>query len=58
MRYLVQERCEAARVSRQWFRIRDTDGVGVAPGIDALAIAIAVRIDRIHEDEVRRHQVR
>jgi len=33
--------------------------VEVAPGIDdALAIAIAVRIDRIHEDEVRGHQVR
>jgi uncharacterized protein YxjI len=59
MRYLVQERCEAARVSRQWFRIRDTYGVEVAPGIDdALAIAFAVCIDRIHEDEVRRHQVR
>ncbi len=47
------------RVSRQWFRIRDTYGVEVAPGIDdALAIAIAVCIDRTHEDEVRRHQVR
>jgi len=33
--------------------------VEVAPGIDdALAIAIAVCIDQIHEDEVRRHQVR
>lgn len=47
------------RVSRQWFRIRDNCGVEVAPGIDdALAVAIAVYIDRIHEDEVRRHQVR
>ena len=60
MRYLVQERrCEAARVSRQRFRIRDTYGVEVVPGIDdAPAIAVAVRIDRIHEDEVRKHQVR
>ena len=47
------------RVSRQWFRIGDTYGVGVAPGIDdAPAIAITVCIDGIHEDEVRRHQVR
>jgi len=58
MRYLVQERrCEAARVSRQWLRIRDTYGVEVAPGIDD-APAVAVCIDRIHEDEVRGHQVR
>jgi len=48
-----------ARISRQWFRMRDTYGVEVASGIDdALAIAIAVCIDRIHEDEVRKHQVR
>jgi uncharacterized protein YxjI len=41
-----------ARVSRQWFRIRDTYGVDVAPGEnDALIISIAVCIDRIHEDE-------
>ena len=47
------------RVSRQWFRIRDTYGVEATPGIDdAPAIAITVCIDRIHEDEVRRHQVR
>jgi uncharacterized protein YxjI len=44
------------RVSRQWFRIRDTYGVEVAPGEDdALVIAIAVCIDRIHEDEAREH---
>jgi uncharacterized protein YxjI len=40
------------RISRQWFRIRDTYGVEVAPGEnDALVISIAVCIDRIHEDE-------
>ena len=45
------------RISRQWFRIRDTYGVEVAPGADdALVIAIAVCIDRIHEDEVRKHR--
>jgi uncharacterized protein YxjI len=45
----------AARISRQWFRIRDTYGVEVEPGAnDALIIAIAVCIDRIHEDEMRR----
>jgi uncharacterized protein YxjI len=39
-------------ISRQWFRIRDTYGVEVGPGEDdALIIAIAVCIDRIHEDE-------
>lgn len=42
------------RISRQWFRIRDTYGVEVAPGAnDPLIIAIAVCIDRIHEDEIR-----
>jgi uncharacterized protein YxjI len=42
------------RISRKWFRIRDTYGVEVEPGEDdALVIAIAVCIDRIHEDEVR-----
>lgn len=43
------------RISRQWFRIRDTYGVEVEPGADdALVIAIAVCIDRVHEDEVHR----
>jgi uncharacterized protein YxjI len=41
-----------AQVSRAWFRIRDTYGVDVAPGQnDALMIAIAVCLDRIHEEE-------
>jgi uncharacterized protein YxjI len=40
------------QVSRQWFRIRDTYGVDVAPGADdALIIAVAVCIDRLHEDQ-------
>jgi|SRR5215472_1993691 len=43
------------RISRQWFRMRDTYGVEVEPGEnDALVISIAVCIDRIHEDEKRR----
>jgi uncharacterized protein YxjI len=47
----------AGRISRQWFRIRDTYGVEVEPGAnDALVIAIAVCIDRIHEDEERRQR--
>lgn len=47
------------RISRRWFRIRDTYGVEVEPGADdALVIAIAVCIDRIHEDEVREHRER
>jgi uncharacterized protein YxjI len=41
-----------ARVSRAWFRVRDTYGVDVAPGEDdALIICIAVCLDRIHADE-------
>ena len=45
------------RISRRWFRIRDTYGVEVGPGEDdALIIAIAVCIDRIHEDEERKHR--
>ena len=41
-----------AAISRQWFRVRDTYGVDVAPGgDDAVMLAIAVCIDRIHEDE-------
>jgi uncharacterized protein YxjI len=44
-----------ARVSRSWFRIRDAYGVDVAPGQDdALMIAIAVAMDRIHHDEEER----
>lgn len=44
-------------ISRSWFRIRDTYGVEVAPGEnDPLVISIAVCIDRIHEDEVRKHR--
>jgi len=47
------------RISRHWFSVRDAYGVEVVPGIDdALVIAIAVCIDRIHEDEVRKHQAR
>ena len=47
-----------ARVSRAWFRIRDTYGVEVAPGQDdVLFLAIAVALDRIqHDDDVRDHQ--
>ena len=41
-----------AHVSRRWFRIRDTYGVDIAPGEnDALMLAIAVCLDRIHHDE-------
>jgi uncharacterized protein YxjI len=44
-----------ARVSRAWFRIRDTYGVDVAPGEDdVLLLAVAVALDRIHRDEERR----
>ncbi len=45
-----------ARISRAWFRMRDSYGVEVAPGEDdALIIAIAVCLDRIHHDEQQRH---
>ena len=41
-----------AHISRRWFRIRDTYGVDIAPGEnDALILAIAVCLDRIHHDE-------
>jgi uncharacterized protein YxjI len=40
-----------AQVSRSWFRIRDTYGVDVAAGQDdALILAIAVCLDRIHHE--------
>jgi uncharacterized protein YxjI len=43
------------RISRQWFKVRDTYGVEVEPGEDAaLVIAIAVSIDRLREQERRR----
>src|SRR5579875_2276401 len=46
-----------ARVSRAWFRVRDTYGVDVAPGEnDALILAIAVCLDRIHHDEEDRRR--
>jgi uncharacterized protein YxjI len=45
-----------ARISRAWFRIRDTYGVDVAPGQnDALIIAIAICLDRIHHDAEEHH---
>ena len=41
-----------ARISRAWFRVRDTYGVDVAPGQDdVLMLAAAVALDRIHHDE-------
>ena len=41
-----------ARISRAWFRIRDTYGVDVAPGQDdVLFLAIAVALDRIQDDD-------
>ena len=46
----------AARISRKWFRVRDTYGVEVEPGQnDALMIAVAVCLDRIHQEEEERH---
>jgi uncharacterized protein YxjI len=46
-----------ARISRKWFRIRDTYGVEVEQGVDdALIIAIAICIDRIYEDEKRERE--
>jgi uncharacterized protein YxjI len=45
-----------ARISRKWFRVRDTYGVEVAERQnDALMICIAVCLDRIHHDEEERH---
>jgi uncharacterized protein YxjI len=45
-----------ARISRKWFRIRDTYGVDIAPGQnDALILAIAICLDRIHHEEEERH---
>jgi uncharacterized protein YxjI len=47
----------AARVSRKWLRIRDTYEVEVAPGQDdAFMVAVAVCLDRIHQDEEERHR--
>jgi uncharacterized protein YxjI len=41
-----------ARVTRSWLQIRDRYGVDVAPGEDdALMLAVAVCLDRIHHDE-------
>lgn len=49
----------AGRVSRQWFRVRDTYGVEVAPGVnDPLIISIAVCIDHIHTDQERERLAR
>jgi uncharacterized protein YxjI len=45
-----------ARISRSWFQVRDTYGVDVAPGEDdALMLAAAVCLDRIHHEEEERH---
>jgi uncharacterized protein YxjI len=46
-----------ARISRSWFRIRDTYGVDVAPGQDdALILAVAICLDRIHDEEEERRR--
>lgn len=46
-----------AQVSRQWFSLRDSYGVAVAPDIDqALILAAAVCIDEISERERERHR--
>jgi len=46
-----------ARISRAWFRIRDTYGVEVAPGEDdVLLLAVAVALDRIQHDEDEKHR--
>ena len=45
-----------ARISRAWFRLRDSYGVEVAPGQnDALIVCLAICRDRIHHDEERRY---
>ena len=45
-----------ARVSRAWFTMRDTYGVDVVPGEDeAMLLAAAVCLDRIHHEEDERH---
>ena len=44
-----------ARISRAWFRIRDTYGVEVEPGQDeVLFLAIAAALDRIRRDDEAR----
>lgn len=46
-----------ARISRAWFRIRDTYGVDVAPGEDdVLLLAVAVALDRTRHDEDERRR--
>ncbi len=43
-----------ARISREWFKVRDTFGVEVEPGEDtALVLAIAICIDRLREEQRR-----
>jgi uncharacterized protein YxjI len=47
---------EVAHISRHWFKIRDTYGVEVANGQnDALILAMAICLDRIHHDEEESH---
>ena len=42
---------QIASVSKKWFRLRDTYGVEVAPGVDpALVLAITVAIDGMSRD--------
>lgn len=42
---------KVAEVSKKWFRVRDTYGLDVEPGMDpALAVAVAVCIDRMAHD--------
>jgi len=54
---ILDNKQPVARISRAWFRIRDTYGVDVAPGQDdALIICVAVCLDRIHAEEEERRR--
>jgi uncharacterized protein YxjI len=45
------DRREVAKVSKRWFRVRDTYGVEVAPGEDdALVLAATVALDQMTGD--------
>ncbi|MFJ6211895.1 LURP-one-related/scramblase family protein [Streptomyces sp. NPDC092296] len=46
-----------ARISRKWFRVRDTYAVDVADGADAaLLLSVAVCVDRLSTEEHEEHE--
>jgi uncharacterized protein YxjI len=47
-----------ATISKQWFTLRETYGIAIAPGQDeVMLLAIAVAVDELSEEDRRKHRL-